>query len=306
MVVAAAVRWEGEGGSTMQPLSLRSNIEPELRDDWHVVADLESIAPGAHRETTLFGTKLKIHRSLSDKMDIVLAGTGQAVRHVTRYGFLWCCLGEPSREIAAIPESEETDRHLVTGGSIAVKVSGLRLVENFLDMGHFPFVHADWLGAEPHTEVPPYKVEITDADEIWATDCKFFQPVASPNAEGGIMVDYIYRVIRPYTVALYKTNPAIPDRMDSIYLFVQPVDEENCVAHPFLCYLKEGIDEATVRWFMQLIFAQDKPILENQCPKRLPLDPRAETPIRADASSIYYRRWLRSHNISYGAIAIAG
>ena len=30
---------------------------------------------------------------------------------------------------------------------------------------------------------------------------------------------------------------------------------------------------------MPLIFAQDKPILENQIPKRLPLAPSAETPI---------------------------
>jgi phenylpropionate dioxygenase-like ring-hydroxylating dioxygenase large terminal subunit len=53
---------------------------------------------------------------------------------------------------------------------------------------------------------------------------------------------------------------------------------------------------------MQLIFAQDKPILENQLPKRLPLDPRAETPIRADAVSVVYRRWLRDHSVTYGAI----
>jgi len=106
-------------------------------------------------------------------------------------------------------------------------------------------------------------------------------------------------------VALYKSNPAYTDRMDFIALFVQPVDEEHCVARSFRCYLKEGITAATVRWCMQLIFSQDKPILENQIPKRLPLDPRAETPIRADASSVYYRRWLRAHNVHYGAIPAA-
>ena len=100
------------------------------------------------------------------------------------------------------------------------------------------------------------------------------------------MVDYTYKVSRPYTVALYKTNPVQPERMDYIALFVQPVDEDNCIAHPLLCYLKHDTNEAELRWFMQLIFAQDKPILENQLPRRLPLDPRAETPIRADASSV--------------------
>jgi phenylpropionate dioxygenase-like ring-hydroxylating dioxygenase large terminal subunit len=62
------------------------------------------------------------------------------------------------------------------------------------------------------------------------------------------------------------------------------------------------MEERTVRWFMQFIFAQDKPILENQVPQRLPLDPGAETPIRADASSVYYRRWLRERHATYGAI----
>ena len=120
-----------------------------------------------------------------------------------------------------------------------------------------------------------------------------------------MMVDYIYKVIRPYTVALYKSNPVDPARLDVIVLFVQPVDEDNCVAHPFLCYLKHDITEASIRWFMQLIFAQDKPILENQLPRRLPLDPRAETPIRADAVSVSYRRWLRDREVTYGAIPAA-
>ncbi|BCH22827.1 hypothetical protein MesoLjLb_26120 [Mesorhizobium sp. L-8-3] len=238
----------------------------------------------------------------SHHTEVVRKDTGRPVNRAVRYGFIWACLGKPERDIVFVPEAEEADRYLVTGGSIAVKVSGLRAVENFLDMGHFPFIHTGWLGEEPHTEVPPYNVEITAADEVLATECRFYQPVASPTAKGGMMVDYVYKVIRPYTVALYKTNPLHPTRKDVIVLFVQPVDEEHCIAHPYLCYLKDGMDAATVRGFMQLIFAQDKPILENQMPKRLPLDPRAETPIRADAVSIYYRRWLRDRSVTYGAI----
>jgi len=278
------------------------DIDPALINDWHVVADLSSLNSGQPFETRLLGTDLLIEAS-ADAVQIERRDDGSAVHSSKKYGFLWACLGEPGRDILHVPEAHEADRYIVTGGSIAVSVSGLRAVENFLDMGHFPFVHTGWLGEEPHTEVPPYKVEITDEDEVLATQCRFFQPVASPTASGGIMADYEYKVSRPYTVALYKTNPVQPNRMDYIALFVQPVDEENCIAHPLLCYLKDNTNEAELRWFMQLIFAQDKPILENQLPKRLPLDPRAETPIRADASSVYYRRWLRRHNITYGAIA---
>lgn len=273
-----------------------------LLNDWHVVADRIALDERSILSTRLLGVDLSVRAGPGGGAAIVRTDTNASVLSDERYGFVWACLGQPERDILDIPEAAEEDRYRLSGGSIRVQVSGLRAVENFLDMGHFPFVHTGWLGIEPHTEVTPYNVEITDDGEVLATECKFFQPVASPTANGGFVVDYTYRVIRPYTVSLYKSNPIQMDRRDSIYLFVQPVDEESCIAHSFLCYLKDNMDAATVRWFMQLIFAQDKPILENQVPKRLPLDPRAETPIRADASSVHYRRWLRDRSVTYGAI----
>ena len=43
-------------------------------------------------------------------------------------------------------------------------------------------------------------------------------------------------------------------------------------------------------------------LYKNQNPKRLPLDPRAETPIRSDQASITYRRWLSDLGVTYGMI----
>ncbi|PRH88159.1 (2Fe-2S)-binding protein [Labrys okinawensis] len=273
-----------------------------LLNDWHVIADLTNLIPGKPFRTRLLGVALDIRCDDGADWRVVREDDGGPLASTCRYGFLWACLGVAERDIPSVPEAGEEDRYLVTGGSIAVHASGLRAVENFLDMGHLPFVHSGTLGEEPHTEVAPYHVRVTEADEILATECRFFQPFASPSAQGGFLVDYVYKVIRPYTVALYKSNSVHKERSDVIVLFVQPVDEENCVAHPLLCYVKDGTGEAAIRGFMQLIFAQDKPILENQVPKRLPLDPRAETPIRADAVSVHYRRWLRDHAVSYGAI----
>ena len=288
-----------------------SSVEQILLDDWHVVADLVHLQVHQELTTRLFEQKIHV-LALADGRDgadsgvrVILLETNEVLPSQVKYGFVWTCMGQPSRDIISIPESMETDRYVVSGGSIGVKTSGLRVVENFLDMGHFPFVHTGWLGEEPHTEVAPYEVEITNDDEIIATECYFYQPIASPTASGGINVEYKYRVYRPYIVSLYKSNPIHRDRMDYIVLFIQPVGPEKCIAHPLLCYLKEGMSEAGLRWFMQLIFAQDKPILENQIPKRLPLDPRAETPIRADKVAILYRRWLRDHSVSYGAIPAA-
>ena len=113
-------------------------------------------------------------------------------------------------------------------------------------------------------------------------------------------MEYIYRVPHPFCSLLYKSSPTDPARMDVIALFLQPIDEEHVNANMLLSVLDDINDNGEIRRFQQTIFGQDKPILENRYPKRLPLDPRAETPIRADKSSIAYRRWLRSQGITYG------
>lgn len=99
-----------------------------------------------------------------------------------RYGYLWVCAhGTPARPLFALPELNEPGRRMVDCGGIGVATSGLRVVENFLDMGHFPYVHTGTLGKVPHTTVAPYRVEVDPAiaGDIRALDCHFFQPQAS-------------------------------------------------------------------------------------------------------------------------------
>jgi phenylpropionate dioxygenase-like ring-hydroxylating dioxygenase large terminal subunit len=91
--------------------------------------------------------------------------------------------------------------------------------------------------------------------------------------------------------------------MDVVALFNQPITAERINGHMLLSYIDHASSDAAMRGFTQTIFGQDKPILENQHPKRLPLDPRAETPIRADKVAIAYRRWLRDLGVTYGVIA---
>ena len=50
------------------------------------------------------------------------------------------------------------------------------------------------------------------------------------------------------------------------------------------------------------IFLQDRPILENQVPRKLPLDPGAEMPVRSDRMSLAYRKYLREKKLRYGVL----
>ena len=111
-----------------------------------------------------------------------------------------------------------------------VATSAPRAVENFLDMGHFPYVHGGVLGEEPHTEVREYLVDTEDG-EVWARDCRFYQPMASASAADGQMTEYTYRVPHPFCVMLYKTSPTDPSRRDVVGLFIQAMTDETIRAH---------------------------------------------------------------------------
>ena len=91
-------------------------------------------------------------------------------------------------------------------------------------------------------------------------------------------------------------------RMDVISIFVQPVSAEECNANMLLTIIDDQNSDTEIRSFQQMIFGQDKPILENQVPKRLPLDLRAEMSVRCDALSTAYRRWLHKRDVRFGTI----
>ena len=281
-----------------------SMIDPVLWTDWHVVAEVEGLRRGRPLATTLLGVPLRV--AWQADTVVVTRGDREQIHVDTRYGFVWVCLGSPAHRIIDIPEASETGRCVTTGGSFGVHVSAPRVIENFLDLGHLPHVHRDYLGAEPHTEVQSYDVQPLPGGGIVATGCKIFQPIASPAAQGGYVVDYIYKVVRPLITCLYKANPIRTDGFDIIYLFAQPVDEEHAIAHALILFLADGTSTKDLRWFQQLIFLQDKPILENQFPKRLPIGPRMEMAVLADKSSIAYRRWLAEIGLRYGTIGGPG
>jgi phenylpropionate dioxygenase-like ring-hydroxylating dioxygenase large terminal subunit len=279
--------------------------EKAALDQWYCIEALDDIRVGT-MPNRLLGVDLVVTRDAAGKIGATRAGGSEPLPTRERYGYLWTTLGSPERDVLPIPETDEEDRRIVVCGAVSVRASGLRIVENFLDMAHFPFVHTDILGAEPHTEVRHYTTEIRrDVDEVWATNCEFFQPQAALSATGGIMTQYMYRVANPFAVILYKTCPNSANRWDVICLFVQPVEPDRCRAHPVMFLIDDVSTTAALVEFQQLIFLQDRIILENQRPRLLPLEPRAEIPTRADASSVAYRRWLKEKGIIYGTTAMA-
>lgn len=279
--------------------------DPNVLNDWLTVGPASRLKGTTEERpylTRLLGLPVKVWST--DDRSVQATMGGEKVTVQISYAYIWICpTGEPARRFFAFPEFSQSGRRIVDCDGIGVAVSGLRMIENFLDMGHFPFVHASYLGEVPRTEVAPYTVSIDEVnDEIWATECRFFQPKTSISAKEPLETHYKYRVMQPFTAILYKSAFTRPGEMDALALFVQPLDETHIIAYCLLAYYDDVSTDNDLLSFQHTIFGQDKPILENQIPKRLPLQQKTEVPTKCDATSVAYRRWLAARNVTYGAL----
>jgi phenylpropionate dioxygenase-like ring-hydroxylating dioxygenase large terminal subunit len=223
------------------------------------------------------------------------------------YDLWWVSLGSVPRNLPRYPAFDRFPGQSTLCEARTVMASGPRLIENFLDLAHLPFVHDGSLGVPDHAEVMDYRIAV-GGNEITATDCHVWQPQAGPATGDGIWVTYSFAVSHPYAARLRKT-PRLADGetggdTDSasfdILLAVSPEHETQCRVWMLTTAHSPDADLDDYKRFGAFIFDQDVPIVESQRPALLPLEPKAELHQRADRMSLAYRRWLRDRGVTYG------
>ncbi len=217
-------------------------------------------------------------------------------RATLAYDLVWVSLGDPKHPPPPFPEWDDASFRTMLCGPYRVNASGPRIVENFLDVGHFPFVHEGILGDRAHPEIRDYDAEI-GADGVTAEGVEVFQP--DPYGTGlGAVVAYTYRVVRPLTAYLAKASSG---PRFSLLLTVAPHEAVSSSAWMLMAmnYDRDRPEQEFVAW-QDGIFEQDRPILESQRPELLPLDLQAELHLRSDRTALAYRRWLAQLGLSFG------
>ena len=218
------------------------------------------------------------------------------------YGLVWLRLAASERALPAFVAESDSRLRKVNCGPYDVAASAPRIIENFLDMSHFGFVHEGWLGSRDMTAMEDYNVEST-ATGLLATGCKAWQPQSNLHSTQAAQVEYTYEVISPYNAVLTKIPEAGSSKegwRESIALFICPLTPETSRVWFRLAVADFESTDAQLQAFQHTIFTQDQPVLESQRPKRLPLDIRAELHTAADKGSSAYRRFLKSSEITFG------
>ncbi|MBO0683927.1 MAG: aromatic ring-hydroxylating dioxygenase subunit alpha [Candidatus Dormibacteraeota bacterium] len=223
--------------------------------------------------------------------------TARAVRYNVRqrYGWIWVAARNPQRDVAEFEQWGDDSYRKVHCGPYEVEASGPRLIENFLDVAHFPFVHEGLLGDPAHTEVSDYTAEI-GPDGVTARDITIWQP--DPDGTGqGARVTYVYRVPRPLTASFLKTSGGSRFAM---YFTVTPVTGYRSLIWMYVAMDYGTLSDEQVRRFQEEILEQDILVVESQRPELLPLDLQAELHLRSDRTAIAYRKWLGQLGVKLG------
>ncbi|HZU14821.1 MAG TPA: aromatic ring-hydroxylating dioxygenase subunit alpha [Chloroflexota bacterium] len=209
-------------------------------------------------------------------------------------GLIWVSLGPPVEDVPAVPELHDPTFRKVLCGPFDVQAEAPRVIENFLDVTHFPYVHEGFLGDPHHASINDYTAARTP-EGIVTTEIEVWQP--DPDGTGvGRSVSYIYKVLRPLTAYFSKTTGGA----FSMLFMVTPVARRHSQAWMFVFMDYGEMPDEEVESFQSTIFMQDLAILTNQHPEELPLNLADELSLRSDRTSIAYRQWLRELGMTFG------
>ena len=211
-----------------------------------------------------------------------------------RYGMVWVRLvDEPDVPFPDFNQWDDPAFVQVLPDAVDLAASAGRQVEGFLDVSHFAFIHRATFGEVENTEVPPYPVELTAAGfraDYISTVSNYPVHLKHLNPPG-FLWRRLFEVWLPFTAKLTIFFPG-GGRL-CILNAASPVSARRTRMFCPICRdfdrdapLQDSLD------FNHQVFAEDKAIVESQHPEDLPLDLADEVHIRADKSSITYRKLL--------------
>jgi phenylpropionate dioxygenase-like ring-hydroxylating dioxygenase large terminal subunit len=171
------------------------------------------------------------------------------------------------------------------------------MLDNFLDLAHFPFVHAATIGTADALEVPELVVE-RDGLGMVVTSTHWFPNHEDPGVTQGIRpllqqrsLRYDYRA--PFQASL-RIDYVQAGGTNVLDFFVQPESAEQCRIYTVLH--RDDLDDAEqladAGAYEQKILDEDLHLQEQYVDRSLPLDITAEVHVRTDRPGVELRRIL--------------
>jgi phenylpropionate dioxygenase-like ring-hydroxylating dioxygenase large terminal subunit len=217
-----------------------------------------------------------------------------------RYGLIWLAPEEPVCPIIDLPEWDDQERSRIDMEVYSGRYGAALLIDNQVDMAHFPFLHAASFGSPEGEIAPPTEI----VRHQWGFTATAQIPITAGNDPAAARGDrpvrqhrnMVYRYLAPYSLELRLEYPVMGGST-LIYFFAQPESDERCSLYITLSFQQPGgFDETELAGrlkFEYQVLGEDMDLQVKFDDLRLPLDPGIETHTRADKAALEYRRILR-------------
>jgi phenylpropionate dioxygenase-like ring-hydroxylating dioxygenase large terminal subunit len=234
----------------------------------------------------------------------------EPVRVAEAYGLVFVALKEPAAPLLDVPEWGADGIVDVWLPDTDLAAGAAQFVDNFLDIGHFPFVHKGTFGLEDQPEMEPFAVD--DIDDGAGLRVRYRHQVANPEdplvatGEHPLVqyrsMEYTWRV--PFSARLrleYETTGV----ENTILVFATPVDASS--SRLYCALLRNDIaspDDPAARaavTYEHRVLTEDLVVLERLVERDFGLDVTEQVHTRADRNTIEFRRLLGAHLASLTA-----
>jgi vanillate O-demethylase monooxygenase subunit len=215
-----------------------------------------------------------------------------------RHGIVFLAPEPPRNELLDIPEADDPTFAHGELEVIEARAGAGLLLDNFLDMSHFPFVHAATIGTDEAAIVDELEIE-RHGFAMTVRGRHPFPNHEDPGVAAGLRpllqtraLTYEYRA--PFSATL-RIEYVEAGGTNVIDFQVQPVDADTCRIYTSIHRNDLGGDprrlaEALV--FERRILDEDLVVQEAYVDRRLPLDLTTEVHVRADRVTVELRRIL--------------
>jgi vanillate O-demethylase monooxygenase subunit len=217
---------------------------------------------------------------------------------VEAHGMVFLAPEDPIAPLGSIPEADDPSFEAGELPTLVARASAGLLADNFLDVAHFPFVHAGTFGADEAAEVPQYAV----ARDDWSFTMSYEHSFANredPGVAAGVrpLVQtrrLAYRLSAPFHLRL-RIDFVEAGGSNVIGFFIQPQSAESC--RLFTTLWRDDLSGDADRMaeavdFELEVLREDLCIQEAFGELVLPLERTAEVHTRADRTTLELRRVL--------------
>ena len=210
-----------------------------------------------------------------------------------KYGLVWVRL-DSSFDCTDIPyfsAADDPEMKTVILEPYWWKTSAARRWENFTDFSHFAFVHPNTL-FDPTASQPP----VVPVDRVNGALCfKYDTPKGMDIDAKAVTGVFNYVCTMPFTINLSSLKHS--DGTTNVLFTVScPINDHE--SKSFLVFSREkklGDRDFPHIAFRDLVFNEDKPIIESEWPPYIPKD---ELSVVTDKISVQYRKWLRELSVA--------